>query len=386
MEELVVQYREQTYTSDAYRASMDAANRRADAMAKDLPPELGQWLQSVGRENVRRLSVTLLVDLLRIERDPAQAHSLVDEMGAIAEDLILAADYEAALEVAKILAQSAKDAASVAHDAAQRMLLDLARSTAIREAIALLDVMDERQYGGFRLLFPALGAATVEVLHKRLLTETEGQARLRTLEVIAGFGAEAIPWLAPLVAETAPAARSNLAELLGRVACADAVSLLQPLLTSEDPKIVRDAVRALGRIDDPVAARAIHSGLRNTAGSRRRAIVEALVAIRERRMVPMLGQILDESRPFHDDHDIVLETLTVLEAIGDDRAIPAVARMMARRRWFAARKVRALKQACVRVLIRIDSPRSLAALHDARHRGDRMLRSLARAAVTGAAQ
>jgi HEAT repeat protein len=381
MEELVIQHNEEQYTSDQYRASLSSAAQRAEVMASDLPPEMDEWLESIGQDNIRRLSVILMVDLLRMEQREPQAASLVEEMGAIAEDLILAGDYGAALEVASVLSRHATTAGALAHEAARRMLLDLARSTAVREAISALDAMDENQFEAFRRLCPPLGGATIETLHKRLLTEEEGVAAHRSLEIIGGFGADAVAWLAPLVEAQVPAARRNLADLLGRIACPEAVPLLEPLLASDDPKVVTNAVRALGRIDDRMAARALHAGLRRTTGSQHRAIVQALIEIRERRVAPILGQILDESRPFHEDHELVLEALEALSVVGDDRAVPAITRMMQRKRWFAARKVRALKEASVRALVGMRSPKAEEALLEAGQRGDRVLRPIARAAL-----
>ena len=41
--------------------------------AADLPPELPGWMDTLGQDNVRALSVTLLIDLLTLERDATRA-------------------------------------------------------------------------------------------------------------------------------------------------------------------------------------------------------------------------------------------------------------------------------------------------------------------------
>ena len=58
----------------------------------------------------------------------------------------------------------------------------------------------------------------------------------------------------------------------------------------------------------------MHTVLRAATGEQRRAVVEALVAQRDARVVPVLVRILDESDPFGADHAIVLETLGALGA------------------------------------------------------------------------
>src|SRR6185295_3752780 len=119
----------------------------------------------------------------------------------------------------------------------------------------------------------------------------------------------AIGRLASLVGDSRWFAQQRGARLLGRIGTAEAVPLLQPLLRQHDPRVAREAVTALGGIPDAAAARAIHTVLRAATGDVRRAVVEALVAERDPRVVPMLVRILEESQPLGPDHDVVLETI-----------------------------------------------------------------------------
>src|SRR5258705_1715058 len=74
MEELLVSYNDKPFVSETYRASLDRVGGRAARMAvADLPPEITEWMTSLGQENVRGLSVQLLIDLLTIEEDSARA-------------------------------------------------------------------------------------------------------------------------------------------------------------------------------------------------------------------------------------------------------------------------------------------------------------------------
>jgi len=173
-------------------------------------------------------------------------------------------------------------------------------------------------------------------------------------------------------------ARRNGADLLGTIGAADGVPLLQPLLRSRDPRVARAAVRALSRIDDPAAARTLQTVMRAAAGAVRQALVAALVAERDQRVVPLLLRVLSDSQPFGRDHVVVLDALEALAVLGDDRAVDEVARLVRRRRWFARRRVRALTRAGLRTLKAIETDRARTALHLAATRGDRLLRRLAR--------
>jgi HEAT repeat protein len=162
---------------------------------------------------------------------------------------------------------------------------------------------------------------------------------------------------------------------------AESVPLLQPLLRGSDPRVMRAAVRALANIDDPAAGRAVHTVLRAAAGAQRQAVVAALVAERDPRVVPVLLCILNESEPLGSDHQIVLETLGAIGQVGADEAVPHVAKVMRRRSWFARRKTRALKEGSIDALQRIGSAAATQAIADAASQGDRLLRKLARAAA-----
>jgi HEAT repeat protein len=119
--------------------------------------------------------------------------------------------------------------------------------------------------------------------------------------------------------------------------------------------------------------------LRAATGDQRRAVVDALVAQRDARVVPVLVRIVEESQPFGADHAIVLDALGALTLVGDDQAVPALAALMRKKRLFARKKTRALKAQSLAALRGIGTPAAEHAIEDAARTGDRMLRTLARA-------
>jgi HEAT repeat protein len=175
--------------------------------------------------------------------------------------------------------------------------------------------------------------------------------------------------------------QSHTAELLGRIAAPEAVRLLQPLLRRNDPEVTRVAIAALANINDPAAARAIHTVLRSVTGNQRRAVIDALVAQRDARVVPMLVRILDESEPLGKDHLVVLDTLGALKLVHTDNAVRPIVRVARRKRWFARAKNRALKNTAVDALASIGTEESRRELAKAAAEGDRLLRKLAKAKI-----
>ena len=80
METLLLTYDETAYVSDAYQATLEGATARGEMLAaRELPPELPEWIESLEQDNVRALSVMLITDLLRIEENRDRAAEIVGE-------------------------------------------------------------------------------------------------------------------------------------------------------------------------------------------------------------------------------------------------------------------------------------------------------------------
>jgi HEAT repeat protein len=379
MEELLLTYNERPFVSAQYKTGLDQVGGRAAAMAAgDLPEDLVGLIDTLGQDNVRRLSAILLVDLLTLERDPTRADEVARDVEALGEDLLLAGDYESALTVTRALANQAATPACVTGPGSRVALDSLAGSAAFHETVDLLGDMRDEEASRVVAICEAIGPAAVEALRRLLEVETLTLGRSRGTAIIEKFEARAVSRLAALIANPHAHVRVNVAEVLGRIGSAEAVPLLQPLLRGGDPRVMRAAVRALSSIHDPAAARSVHTVLRASTGEQRRAVVEALVAERDPRVVPVLVCILNESDALGADHQIVLETLGAVGSVGGDEAVPHVARLMRRRSWLARRKTRALRQASLQTLLGIGSPAAVQAIGEAARDGDRMLRQLAR--------
>jgi HEAT repeat protein len=379
MEELLLSYDETPYVSTTYQTALEGAGERGDLMAgRDLPPELPEWVETLGQDNVRSLSVVLVTDLLRLEENADRAADITRDMVTLADDLFLAGDFDSALLVARELRQAAKG--KVAPAAARAALVQIGESGALREAAGLLDDLDDRALAVFRECCTLIGASATRALLGVLQAETETRAYVRAREIVVSYGVDAVPHLVTLADDQRWFVQRNTAALLGMTRSPGAVPPLQSLLRRNDARVLRQAVSALAGIDDPAAARALQTVLRATGGANRAAVVEALVAERDPRVIPMLARILRDSDPFGDDHQTVLDTLDAVRQLPDDRAIDAVVAIMRRKRLFARKKARAFKAAAAQALVTIGSPAAVKALEEATRTGDRLLKKLIREA------
>jgi HEAT repeats len=377
MEELLVSYNDKPFVSETYRNALDGAGGRAERMAAvDLPPELAEWIDTLGQENVRRLSVTLLIDLLTLERDAKRAADLTQDLTALAEDLLMSGSYDDAVSVTTALSARAGVPEAVGRDACRLALDRLGESLALRETAALIGDVDDQGWTAIRGIVVTIGPASTGALTMVIAVEHDTLASRRAADLIVTFGAGAVSRLASLIGDARWFAQRAGARLLGRIGSAEGVPLLKPLLRKSDPRVAREAIAALGAIPDPSAARAIQSVLRSATGELRRSIIDVLVADKDPRIVPMIARIIDESQSMGDDHDVVLEALDALGAVGSDDAIPVLVTTARRRGWFKRGKLRALKTRSVGALLRIGTPKGTAALDEAGRSGDRLLKKI----------
>jgi HEAT repeat protein len=379
MEELLVAYDDKPYVSESYQASLGGVGGRAEQMAAkgDLPPDLADWMVSLGQENVRRLSVTMLIDLFTLERDKARGEEIASDLEALAEDLLMSGAYDETLRVTNALSARARKPGAIGRDASLLALDRLAESLAMHETAGLIGDVDEAGWKSIRDVIDVVGVASIEALKPVVMVEEPTLAFERAEEAILSFGKPAVTRLASLVGDSRWFVQRNGARLLGRTGSPEAVPLLQPMLRlSDDPRVVREAVSALCAIDDPAAARAIHTVLRAATGPLRHAVIDALVAGRDPRVVPILILILRESQPLGKDHEMILESTKALGTVGSDEAVPALRTLALRRAFFGRKKLRALKEHAVAAMERIGGPKAQAALQEAATTGDRMLRKI----------
>ena len=378
MEALLVSYDEKPFVSESYRSALDGVAARADRMSSaDLPPELPEWIETLGQRNVRSLSVIMLIDLLTIEQDADRARQIADDMETLAEDLLMAGAYDDALLVTRMLAGRAGSPAAVGREACRQAVDQLGESPAMRETAALIGDVDDDVWPSIQAMIRAIGPCSIESLKTVLASETDSVATARAEDLIVEFKNVAVTRLTTLIGDSRWFVRRRAARLLGRIGAAEGVPLLQPLLRGGDARVAREAISALGAIPDPAASRAIQTVLRASTGDVRRAVIDALVADRDPRVVPMIVRIIAESNQMGKDHEVVLEMIRALGQVGSEEAVPALVGVARRRAWFGRRKLRALKAGSIEALVQIGGPKADTAIGEASRNGDRMLKAIA---------
>jgi hypothetical protein len=381
LDELLLQYDETTYVSKEYRESMDhAATRAADLAARGLPPELDEWLETLGADSVRRLSGQLLIDLLRNETLPARMNDTARDMGAFVEELLLAGAYSECVPVIEALVEATTRKPAVAPDACRRAIDGVGVSTALREAASTIADQTVEEFDAFDTLICLIGGTTVPAL-VATYQESGGIPADRATEIIGKLGAAAIPAIASGIEDKPWFVQRELAKALGKIGGPTAVAPLQSLLRRTDLRVLETAVMSLAGIIDPAAARALHMVLKASSGEARATVISSLVGLKDPRIVPMLARILPETDPFGGDHALLMEILGALAELRDDRSVAPIAALARKKKWTSWGKTTQLRRGCLQALSRIGTAKAKQTVTDLGTTGDFFLKRMARKAA-----
>jgi HEAT repeat protein len=382
LDELLLQYDESTYVSKEYRDSMDHAAGRAGQLAsRGLPPELDEWLETLGADSVRRLSGQLLIDLLRNETVPGRMTETSRDMAAFVEELLLAGAYGECVPVVEELVAAANRKPAIAPDACRGAIATIGGSNALAEAATTLGELSAAEFASFESLIRVIGAPAVPTLLHGYQGDDAGMAADRTTALLGKLGAAAIPAIASALEDPRWFVQRELAKALGKIGTSAAVAPLQTLLRRNDVRVLQTAVSSLSGIPDPAAERALHTVLKASTGDARAAVISALVGLKDARVVPMLARVLQDSDPFGDDSPLILETLTALAAMRDDRALTPIAAMARKKKWLAWGRTTQTRQACLQTLSRIGTPKARQTITELATTGDFFLKRMAQKAA-----
>ncbi len=382
LDELLLQYDESTYVSQDYRESMDqAATRAADLAARGLPPELDEWLETLGGDSVRRLSGQLLIDLLRNETVAGRMAETARDMAAFVEELLLSGAYGEGVPVVDELVAAADRKPAIAPDACRSAVSSIGGSKALSEAATTLGEQDANEFAAFEKLVRAIGPSVVPSIVRAYQREDGGIATDRATGLLSKLGAAAIPGITAALDDQRWFVQRELARALGKIGTPAAVAPLQTLLRRSDLRVLETAVSALSAIADPAAEKALHMVLKASTGDARDAVIAALVGLKDARVVPMLARVLQESDPFSDDFPLIQQTLGALATMRDDRALTPITAMARKKKWLAWGRTTQTRQACLQTLARIGTAKARQSINELATTGDFFLKRLAQKAA-----
>jgi HEAT repeat protein len=386
-QKMLTSYSDKPFVSEEYARELSSARTKAVAVEHlhDDPPErLSAWRGTVATSELRRLDLTLVLDLLRLEQDTQRWSTLLRPVVSLLEDLLLVGDFDAASELlAALLRHREPDCSQERRQAAIIAVDVLVQGPLMRHIVTHLATIDDAQFEEVKAICLSIGDVLIRPLAETLSAEERVRPRERLTAILLGFGSIGRREVERLKSSPNAAVRRTAVYLLREFGGSDALPELAELLNDNEQQVQREAVRAILRIGSAKAYQVLEQALASGTVQSREAIMQSLTLVRDGGATPLLAYILD-----HVDHRgplgaIYARAIEALGALKDPQGVPALKGALYRGEWWAPRRTAALRGAAAAALARIGSSEATAVLNEAVTAGSRGIRAAARAHLRG---
>jgi len=217
----------------------------------------------------------------------------------------------------------------------------------------------------------------VRPLAEALSVEDRGRTRERMSAILVAFGSVGRRTVERLKGSPNAAVRRTAIYLMREFGGTEALPDLTELLDDSEPRVQREAVRAILNIGTDRAYQVLEQALATGTTASREAMMQAIALVRDERVTPLFAYILQ-----HIDHrrlsSIYLRAIESLGALRDPEAVPPLTAALYRGEWWAPRRSALLRGAAAAALARIGTTDARSVLEEAVARGSRGVRAAAR--------
>ncbi|HUF25066.1 MAG TPA: HEAT repeat domain-containing protein [Vicinamibacterales bacterium] len=344
-----------------------AAGRAEDLeTAKPDPAErMAQWTSTVTDTALRALDLQVLVDLLAIDQETTQFAAIAEQAAARIEGLLRVGFIDPALALEGALV-AARERGGPCGEAAEAALATLRTGAVVREVLAVVRRTPE-ETDRMRALIARLGPAMAPPLATSLAHESDPGPREWLRSVLAGFGNAGEQAIRALLSSERPEIRRKAALLLRDFGGAASVDVLETLLGDSDPRVRREALRALATVEDPEAHERILRAIESLAANAQRALLDELGLVRDVRVSPLLASLAMRWRERRLS-DAAFRAIGLLGGLGpavNPESVEALAKLLDVTRWWSPRRARAVRTQAADALAAIGTPEARAALEAA---------------------
>jgi hypothetical protein len=379
---MLTSYSDEKYVSDAYARELSLARTQAvevERVADDPPDRVRQWVSTVSEEAIRQLDLDLILDLVRLEDDPAQWADVAGIAAKEVERRAAIGEVDAAQQLAgAVLRERGNSGRPQLATHAATLAERLAAGPLVRHIVLQLRKVDDAGVAALGRLCLTIGPGVVRPLAVAIAAE-ENNRTIRALgQILLGFGAAGRQSIEQLKGSSNPAVRRTAIDLLRLLGGDEALPELASMLGDADPQVQREAIRAIVQIGTPKAYGILEGAVASNTGVRD-TIVEHLLGLREDNAVPLLCFVLNHGEPRGRMAKVHAE---IIEALGSLRPHPESIRtlrdVLHRGQWWSPFKTAAMRAAAASALLRMGTPEAIAVLDDAARTGSRGVRKIAR--------
>ncbi len=380
--EMLLSYRDEKFVSAEYGRELSSARSQAidvERTSDDPPERVAAWVASVSEVEVRRLDLSLLLDLLRIEQDPQRWRDVLDPAVSHVDDLVLLGDLESAVPLVKTIAAEASDEGRPDRRAMAVAAIDkLAGGPLVSSMVSHLRTVDDAAAEHAKQLCHCLGTGVIRPLAESLTSEDRGRAFRRLTDILVSFGSSGRDAVEQLKASANPNVRRTAVLLLREFGGNDALGELALLIEDLEPNVQREAIRAIVNIGTDEAFAVLEHALATGDDRSREAITGALVAIRDERAVPLFSHILENREYRRTLRPVYEAAIEALGGLGGTDAAAALRKALYDGEWFAPLRTAAIRGKVAAALAQTRVPDARAFLEEAATNGPRGVRAAAR--------
>jgi HEAT repeat protein len=382
-QKLLTSYSDKPYVSDDYARELSSARMRAidvEDTSDDPPERLSAWLSTVSTSEVRKLDLTLVLDLLRIEADHERWSTLMRPVVSLIEDLLMVGDFDGAGRLVAALVTATRSEQSKERRQTAVIAIDvLVAGSMMRHIVTHLATMDDAQFEQVKAMCVSMGEVPIRPLAEALAAEDRRRPRERLIAILMAFGSIGRREFERLRSSPNAAVRRAAITLMRHFAGNDALPELTELLADNEPQVQREAVRAILNIGTDAAYQVLQHALVSGTATSREAIMQSLGTVRDEGAAPLFAYILRNVDHRGQLRSVYLRAIEALATLGDPVAIPDLQAALYRGEWWAPGRTRMLRLAAAAALARIGTSESAAVLDEAARTGSRGVRAAARA-------
>jgi len=388
---MLLSYSDANFVSAEYGRELTAARSHAvevERVADDPPERVASWLASVDEAAVRQLDLDLVLDLLRLEPDPAEWQVLANIAVEAIERRTVIGDTAGAHRLAAVLAADLAAGTDGGRPqlrgAAREALERLAAGPVVRHVVLSLRTIEEAEVPAIVALCHTIGPALVRPLAEALAVEENTRAIRRLRELLLGYGADGRHSVEQLKASSNPSVRRTAIDLLRVFGGHEALPELASMLDDPEPQVQRESIRAIVQIGTPQAYAVLERTL-VAASASRATVVQELISLRDDKTIPLLCYVLNHTPPRREMAQVHAD---VMDALGGLSVHPESTRTLRRvlyaGQWWAPFRTGSLRHAAALALRRLDTPEARAVLDEAIAGGRRGVRNAVRRAMPNA--
>jgi hypothetical protein len=387
-QKMMTSYSDKPFVSEEYANELSRTRSQiidVDQLTEIPADRITALLASVATNELRRLDLTLVLDLLRVEEDSTRWTTLMRPTQALIEDLLLVGDFDAAAELVEALVRETQGGTETARRQTATVAIDaLVAGPMMRHVVSHLATIDLAQFERVKAMLVSMGEVLIRPLAEALTSEERTVPRERLTVILLAFGAIGRREVERLKSSPNATVRRTAIYLLREFGGSDALPELTELLDDNEPQVQREAVRAILKIGTDRAFHVLGQALAGGTERSREAIMQSLTLVRDERTAPLFAYIVgtvDHRGPLRGVYQRAIEALGALK---DPAGVEPLKEALYRGEWWAPRRTALLRSAAATALTRIGTPAAHDVLEEARRSGPRGVRAAVRAGADAA--